>query len=104
MPDLRLTKRDLQVLTASVGDNYDVTVRQTEEGFWTIHVTFNRNEQTYSMETTRGAVKAWRDLCHVIQFVQNHCKAARHVFVEVGDWKLTRLSDNFRVALISTPS
>jgi hypothetical protein len=37
----KLTKGNLAMLEASIGSNYDVTVKQTRDGFWIVTVKFD---------------------------------------------------------------
>lgn len=69
-----------------------MTVHQTKEGLWTISVQFEGKSEAHSIETARGGMKVWRNIISAISFVQETCKFASAVFVEVGDWKLSRVN------------
>lgn len=86
----KLTKGYLAMLEASLGHNYDVTVKQTKEGFWIVTVKFDDQKQSLCMTTARGDTKVWRNIIGAISFVQDNCALASRVFVEIGDWTLCR--------------
>jgi len=92
-PPNRLTKRYLEMVGSSLGGKYAVTVHQTREGLWTITLKFEGKDETHTIETARGDMKVWRNIISAISFVQENCKFASDVFVEVGDWKLCRLNE-----------
>lgn len=85
----KLTKGYLSLLGQSLG-RYGVTVKQTSDGFWSITVQFDGQEETHAITTARGEKKVWRNVIGAISFVQQHCQSASEVFVEVGGWKLSR--------------
>lgn len=89
LPPKRLTKRDL-IIGLSLGGNYIVTVHQTNEGLFTISVLFEGKNTSHSIETARGNLKVWRNVQSAILFVQENCKSATNVIVEIGTWKLSR--------------
>lgn len=39
-------------------------------------------------------MKVWRNLIGAISFVQENCKTASDVFIEVGGWRLCRVTPN----------
>jgi hypothetical protein len=86
----KLTKGYLAMLEASLGNKYDVTVKQTKDGFWIVTVKFDDQKQYLPMTTARGDTKVWRNIIGAILFVQENCIQASRVFVEVGDWTLCR--------------
>jgi hypothetical protein len=96
MPDLTdslpngLTKRDLKMVGVSFGSQYIVTVHQTKEGLWTVSLKFEGQDEPHTIETARGDMKVWRNVVSAITFVQENCKLASDVFVEVSGWKLAR--------------
>lgn len=101
MPDLTngapaqpngLTTRDLRMVGMSFGSKYVVTIPQTKEGLWTVVVKFEGQGIGHAIETARGNMKVWHNVAGAITFVQENCKLASDVFVEVGGWKLCRLN------------
>jgi hypothetical protein len=87
----RLTKQYLDLMSISMGIKYAVTVHEQGAGVWTVTVNFDGHEQTQPMTTSRGDVKVWRNLVGAISFVQENCKTASDVFIEVGGWRLCRV-------------
>ena len=85
-----LNRRVLEVMEDSVGCKYAVSLRQTSEGFWTISLKFDGKDDVHGIETVRGGQKVWRDLEKTIHYVQETCKAAESVSIEVGGWTLVR--------------
>lgn len=73
------------------GGKYGVTIFETNEGFWSMAVKFEGKKELYSIETSRGVNKVWRHLAGAIGFVQESCPHAHDVFVEIGNWKLSRM-------------
>jgi len=86
----KLTKGYLAMLEASLGNNYDVTVKQTTDGFWIVTVKFDGQKQCLHMTTARGDTKVWRNIVGAISFVQENCALASRVFVEIGGWTWSR--------------
>lgn len=86
----KLTKSYLAILGKSLGGKYGVTVKQTGEGFWSVTVQFEGQEEAQAITTARGDMKVWRNVIGAISFVQENCQSASEVFVEVGGWKLSR--------------
>jgi hypothetical protein len=90
----KLTKRDLAMVSTMFGGTYSVTIFETQEGFWSMAVKFEGKQDLYSIETSRGVNKVWRSLAGAIEFAQESCPHAHDVFVEIGNWKLSRLKDH----------
>lgn len=90
----RLTKQYLDILSTSLGSKYVVTVHETGAGVWAVGVKFDGREQTQPITTSRGDMKVWRNLIGAISFVQENCKAASDVFIEVGGWRLCRVTSS----------
>jgi hypothetical protein len=86
----KLTKGYLAILEASLDSNYEVTVKQTKDGFWIVNVKFDDQKQCLPMTTARGDTKVWRNIIGAISFVQENCVLANRVFVEIGSWTLCR--------------
>lgn len=91
MAALNLTMRDLQMIAASTGDRYAMTIHQNTDGLWAVKVKFEEREIQLSVEKARGGSKVWRNMKSAIEFVQNNCKFASDIFVEIGDWTLVRM-------------
>jgi hypothetical protein len=89
----KVTKGYLAMLDSSLGCKYGVTVKQTQEGLWTITVKFEGQEEDRAVTTARGDMKIWRNVVGAISFVQENCALAQSVFVEVGGWRLSRLEN-----------
>lgn len=89
----KLTKRHLAILQAFQNGNYNVTVKQTLDGFWTVVVKFDGHEEEQAMKTARGNTKVWRNIVGAIVFVQENCVLAKYVFIEVSGWKLCRVEN-----------
>lgn len=87
----RLTKQYLDILSSSLGSKYVVTVHETGAGVWAVAVTFDGRDETQQITTSRGDMKVWRNLIGAISFVQENCKTASDVFIEVGGWRLCRV-------------
>lgn len=85
-----LTKHYLEILEASQGDKYVVTVRETSDGLWAVAVKFERQEVPQLITTARGKLKIWRNILNAITFVQENCASASNVDVEIGGWRLSR--------------
>jgi hypothetical protein len=75
----KLTRRYLEMVGASFGGKYVVTVHQTKEGLWTITVKFEGKNEEHSIGTSRGDMKVWRNIFSAITFVQENCKFASEV-------------------------
>ena|ERR1035437_3350138 len=90
----KLTKRDLEMVSTMFGGKYGVTIYETNEGLWSMAVKFEGKQELYSIETSRGANKLWRQLAGAIGFVQESCPHAHDVFVEIGNWKLSRVKEH----------
>jgi hypothetical protein len=90
----RLTKQYLDILSTSLGSKYVVTVHETGAGVWAVAVKFDGHEQAQPITTSRGDMKVWRNLIGAISFVQENCKSASDVFIDVGGWRLCRLTSN----------
>lgn len=88
----RLTKQNLEIMSTATGIKYAVTVHETGAGVWAVAVQFDGQEQTQAISTSRGDMKVWRNLTGAILFVQENCKTASEVFVEVGGWRLCRVT------------
>jgi len=86
----RLTKQNLEIMSIATGIKYAVTVHETGAGVWAVAVQFEGQEQTQPITTSRGDMKVWRNLTGAIFFVQENCKTATEVFVEVGGWRFSR--------------
>jgi hypothetical protein len=81
----RLTKQNLESMSIATGIKYVVTVHETGAG-----VQFDGQEQNQTITTSRGDMKVWRNLTGAISFVQENCKTASEVFVEVDGWRFIR--------------
>jgi hypothetical protein len=88
----RLTKQYLDILSTSLGSKYVVTVHETGAGVWAVAVQFDGTEKTQPITTSRGDMKVWRNLIGAISFVQENCKSASDVFIDVGGWRLCRVT------------
>lgn len=87
-----LTKGHLEVLSSSLRPGaYEVTVKETSEGLWTIRLLFEGELEDRPVTRARGGMKVWRDVIGAITFVQQNCDLAKSVCVEVGGWKLSLL-------------
>lgn len=86
----RLTKQNLESMSIATGIKYVVTVHETGAGVWAVAVQFDGQEQSQTITTSRGDMKVWRNLTGAISFVQENCKTASDVFVEVDGWRFTR--------------
>ncbi|MGK9145835.1 hypothetical protein KXR77_20550 [Xanthomonas euvesicatoria] len=70
--------------------NYTVWIKTTENGFWKIKIHLDGQDRVYDVETTRGVTKGWRNLSDAILFAQENCKYFKSIFIEIGDWVLTK--------------
>ena len=87
--EIHLTKRYLQILTATFAGRYDVKVSETAgNGLWTVCVTLPETVDPHPVMTARGDTKIWRDVIGALTFVQTNCASAKSVTVHVGDWQL----------------
>lgn len=86
----RLTKQYLAVLGTAVSGGYVVTVHEAGAGVWAVAVQFD-GQESQQIATSRGELKVWRTLIGAINFVQDNCAAATDVFIDVGNWRLSRL-------------
>lgn len=96
----RLTKQYLEVMSIAMGIKYAVTVHETGAGVWAVAVQFDGQGQSQAITTSRGDMKVWRNLIGAISFVQENCKTARDVFIEVGGWRLCRVPSKGATELV----
>ena len=87
------TKRELEVVTQTHPNGYVVWVKKADDGFWRVEIHLSGKEQAYEIDTSRGMPKGWRQLSDAIAFVQQNCSNPKDVFVEVGEWVLTKRRD-----------
>ncbi len=85
-----LTKRELEVVAETHQGDYVVRIKRASDGFWRVEIHLGENLRMYEIDTTRGVPKGWRLLSDAITFVQENCQKPKNVFVEVGDWVLTK--------------
>lgn len=85
-----LTKRELAVVADTHQGRYTVWIKQADDGFWRVQIHLSDNDRTYEIDTTRGVPKGWRQLSDAVLFVQENCKDPKDVFVEIGEWVLTK--------------
>jgi hypothetical protein len=85
-----LTKRELAVVAETHQCSYIVWIKKAEGGFWRVEIHLGDKDRVYEIDTTRGVPKGWRQLSDAIIFVQENCKHPKDVFVEVGEWVLTK--------------
>lgn len=85
-----LTKREMIVVAETHRGNYTVWIKATENGFWKIKIHLDGQDRVYDVETTRGVTKGWRNLSDAILFAQENCKYFKSIFIEIGEWVLTK--------------